>query len=324
MNDLFWQGRGVPRGQVLFGTIGEENTRRPGTYRFSSTDGFVVNDAHVLSPDADIEDAGEFTKPRAGSPCVALTTTNGAQVFVIGFQRAPRFDEESDEAPVVGDPDDNKVGGDKVYQTAGGARIILKRGGAVAIEATPSVSMLLNPVNNRISIRSSNLSLIADGYESRQGRAEPGSTNAETLHRERFSNQLGNSFDRVQISHGSLPSDRRRQLEINGITVAAGNETSVTKYREYIDSSGNWVGEGPSYKWGGSSANEPYVLGLQLVEVFNELFDLIRDLKVSTILGPSTPPIPPTPVQLEQLRAQLSEKILSTYLFATKNPATLT
>lgn len=324
MNDGFWKGDGVPRGRVFLGCIGEENPRAPGTYTFCSTDGFTFNDAHVLSPDADIEGGGEFTKPRPGSICVAVTSNDGGQAFVIGFQRTPVFDEEGDEAPFVSEADDNNVGGDKVYQTAGGARMILKRGGAVSIEAGPSVSILMNRVSNRFSVRSSNLSVIADGHEALRGRQQPGSTDPATFHRERFSHQLGNSFDRVQISHGSVEGDRRRELRVDGITVVSGSETAVTKYREYIDSSGNWVGEGPTYRWGGSGASEPIVLGLQLVAAINEILDIIQNLQVTTAVGPSTIPIAPTPINIQALRQKLEDQILSTYLFATKQPATLT
>jgi hypothetical protein len=133
MNNDFWKGAGLPSGRILFGVVGEENPSHPGVYRFSSTDGIVANDAHLLFPDADNEGGGEYSRPRAGSTCVAVMTSNGAQCFIIGFCRPPSFNEDSDDPPVVGAVDDSDTSGDKVYRTAGDAALILKRGGALIL-----------------------------------------------------------------------------------------------------------------------------------------------------------------------------------------------
>jgi hypothetical protein len=323
VNDGFWNGVGTPRGQILYGVIGEEHPDHPGVYRFSSTDGFVVNDAHILSPDNDVGGGGETTKPRPGSPCVALMSSNGAQCFIVGFHRAPTVDEESDDPPDVGNPDDNVSAGDKVYKTSGGATLVLKRGGAVFIESGPGVSIVCNPLNNQMSIRSTNFRHVADGYQASRGRLEVGKTEPETFHREDFLDQAGGAHDRFRIEHGSLDSDARRKLELAEVTVVLGETSATVKTRETYFSDGSWVGEGPKYQWGGSGADEPAVLGNQLVEAFGTLFGIIKALKVNTAWGPSTPPIPPTPIDIDRLQNELSGKILSTFLFFSKDPADL-
>lgn len=323
MNAHFWEGFGLPKGQILYGRLGEENANHPGVYRFTSSEGIVVNDAHILTPDADNTGAGENTKPRAGSYCVAIMTTDGAQCFVIGFHNPPHFDDETDDIPSVGNPEENDSSGDKVYRTAGGAVMILKRGGSVIIEGGSGTGVILNPLNNTMTMRGSNFTHIADGYQATRGRQEIGKTNPSTIHREEFLHQVGPTFDRFRIQHGNLKSDGRRQLELAAVKVVASRETSTIKTRETYQNDGSWIGEGPKYQWGGAGAKEPMVLGLQLVEVLNRLINIVKNLKVNTAWGPSTTPLPPTPIDLDALKNELTGKILSTFLFLTKDKAPL-
>ena len=323
VNDKFWAGRGVPAGAILFGRLGEEHPNHPGTYRFSSSDGFVVNDAHILSPDVDTDGGGENTRPRPGSYCIAVMTTNGAQCCIIGFLRLPTVDEETDDPPSVGNPDDNQSAGDKVYRTAGEATLILKRGGAVIIEGGAGTGVILNPLNNTMTLRATNFGHIADGYSAARGRKVVGKTDPATVHDETFLHQVGPSADRFTVRHGALEDGVRRELELAAVATVAGAETVTVKTRETYNRDGEWVGSGPKYQWGGAGANEPAVLGLALVEVFGRLFDIIKALKVNTAWGPSTPPLPPTPIDLEKLRSELSDKILSTFAFFSKDPADL-
>lgn len=325
MNDGFWKGHGLPKGQILFGVIGAENTTkgREGTYRFSSSCGIVVPDAHILSADADIKGGGDHARPRPGSTCVAVMTTNGAQCFVIGFSRSPTVDDESDDPPTVGTPDDSDTSGDKVYKTAGGASFILKRGGAVIIEGGPGTGVILNPLNNQMSLRSANFRQNADGYLAKRGRVSPGSTEAPTTHEEAFLHQVGSTYDRIKIRHGTLDGGARRELEIAAVSIIASQEVATVKTRETYFADGHWIGEGPKYQWGGSGADEPAVLGNALVAAISKLIDIVTQLKVGTAWGPSTPPIPPTPTDLAQLKAELSDKILSTFAFFSKKPPLL-
>jgi hypothetical protein len=319
-NDDLWHGAGTPAGQILYGCIGEEQAGKPGVYNFCSTCGIVVNDAHILSPDADKEGGGESTKPRPGSPCVALMSTNGAACFIVGFHRAPQVDEESDDIPEVGNPDDNASAGDKVYKTSGGATLVLKRGGAVFVEAGPGVSIICNPQNNRMTMRSANYKIVADGYYATRGRLLIGNTEPETKHTERFLSMAGGDHDEVEMTHGFHADGKRKNLQISSVTVIAGTTSRTVKTRETYYDDGSWVGEGPKYQWGGSGADEPMVLGNQLVSAFETLFGIIKALKVNTAWGPSTPPIPPTPIDIDKLQNELSGKILSTFLLLSKDP----
>lgn len=323
MNNGFFAGAGQPRGRILFGRIGEENPSHPGVYKFTSTDGFAVNDALCLSPDADPKGSGEATKPRPGSYCVALMTSDGCQCFIVGFMTPPTFNEESEDAPEVGNADDNNSPGDKVYRTSGGAVLILKRGGAVIIEGGPGTGVIMNPLNNTMTLRAANFTHIADGYQATRGRKEIGKTSPLTVHREQFLHQTGPKADRVSLQHGSLEKNARRQLELAAVAVTGGQETVTTKTRETYYADGHWVGEGPKYQWGGDGADEPAVLGKALVTAMSKLIDIVTQLKVGTAWGPSTPPLPPTPVDLAQLKAELSDKILSTFAFFSKKPPSL-
>ena len=322
MGDNFWKGEGQPSGAILYGVVGEECPDCPGLYNFSSSCGLTPR-AHILSPDVDTQGRGKVTKPKPGSTAVAVMGSQGSECFIIGFHRVPQFDEDVDEKPSIGNPGDNHSAGDKVEETAGGARMLLRSGGAVLVEGGPGTSISLNPVNNRMTLRSTNLGLIADGFRSFRGRQNIGETKPETVHEEEFLHQVGPSFDRFTVRHGNLEDSARRDLELASVTVVAGQESATIVTRETYFSDGSWVGDGPKYQWGGSGADEPGVLGNQLVEAFGKLIDIIKALKVNTAWGPSTPPIPPTPTQLDQLKNELSGKILSTFLFLSKDPSEL-
>ncbi len=329
VNDSFWQGGGqVTAGRILFGRLGEESATHPGVYAFLSNTGFRFPDAHILSSDADVSGAGENTRPRAGSYCVAVITNDGAQCFIVGFMRLPTVDETKDEAPSVGNPEDNNSAGDKVYRTAGDATLVLKRGGAVIIEGGAGTGVILNPLNNAMTLRASNFTQIADGFSATRGRFQPGKIDPRTYHEEVFQDQVGPTYDQLALTHGTLGTtaigtEARRQFTIEHVTTVGSSQTSTLKTRESYDADGTWIGEGPKYMWGGADATEPAVLGNALVEAFGKLFDIIKALKVNTAWGPSTPPLPPTPLDLEELRSELSDKILSTFAFFAKNPADL-
>jgi hypothetical protein len=323
VNSQFWQGHKLPSGEIHFGRLGEENPKHPGTYRFSTSTGISVNDAHILSPDADSGGNGQNSKPTAGSYGVAVMTTDGAQCFVIGFHHPPKFDDNSDVAPEVGNPDDNNSGGDKVWRTAGDASFILKRGGAVIIEGGAGTGVILNPLNNTMTLRASNFSQIADGYRASRGRKEIGKTKPSTVHEDEFLHQVGPSFQRMRVRHGDLDGNARRELELASVTVIGSKETAIVKTRETYYSDGSWVGNGPKYQWG-ADASEQGVLGNALVAAIGELIDIIKALKVGTAWGPSTPPLPDIQLKLQNLKTQLSGKILSTYIFLSKSPPTLT
>jgi hypothetical protein len=321
MNDGFWHGANQPRDLILYGRIQEENPKHPGTYRFLSTDGFVFPDAQILTPDGDNQRRGQNARPVPGSICVAGTTHDGAQCFILGFSAPPTFNEESDDPPQVGNPADNNTGGDKVWNTEGGATFILKRGGAVIVEGGAGVGMILNPLNNTMSLRATNFTHIADGYRASRGREEPGTTRPTTVHQEEFWHQVGPVYDRVRLRHGDLDDGVRREFTVDEVHMARSKEFATTRTRERYYADGSWVGEGPKYQYGGLAADQAMVLGNALVEVLSTLFDIIKNLKVNTAWGPSTPPIPPTPIELEKLKSELVGKILSTFMFLTKNPA---
>jgi hypothetical protein len=318
-----WNGGNEASNKILYGTLGEESVTKPGVYTFVSTTGILVRDAQILSASADNDGSGDFAKPAAGSTCVALFTEDGASCFIVGFAKPATFDDQSDTAPELKNPADNSSAGDRVIRTSGGASFIMKRGGAILIEGGTNTGIILNPTNGRVTVRGNNFLHIADGYRALRGRKEPGSTSPETVHEELYRSSLESPYDRETVSHGDLPDDARKKFVLEEVTVIASQESVTLKTRETYNSDGSWVGEGPKYQWGGPEADEPIVLGNALVDAMNKLMDIVKSLKVNTAWGPSTPPLPPTPIDIEALKSELAGKILSTYLFSTKDPVDL-
>lgn len=319
VNDSHWKTGSSTR--FLVGTIGPENPKHPGTYRFNSTDGYSPPDAMLLSPDGDLDGNGSEFRPREGSPCVAVLIGGRGACFILGFWKAPTSNPDTDEAPSVGNASDNNIGGDKVWKTAGGATLALKHGGVVIVEGGEGVSIILNPQNQVMSLRSRNMTQIADGYRSIRGRKEPNKTLPQTLSTVEYYDQVGASATRVQEKTGSLPDKARRELTVASITTTKLGRTGTIKLRERYYDDGSWIAEGPKYQWGGKEAKEPFVLGLELVDVLKKMMKIISGIRVPTAWGPSGKPLPPTPIELSKLSNELNDKILSTYMFHTKKPA---
>jgi hypothetical protein len=314
----------LPRNKVLIGSIGEEHPNTPGVYNFVSTDGFSP-EVEILSPDADNEGGGQFSKPAPGSMCIVVTTNDGANAYVVGFARVAKYEEDSDEAAKTSDPEseENIVAGDKVWRVGDvskpRAQIVLKSGGALLLESGAAVGISLNSLNNTMSLRSMNMTQLADGYRGSFGRKEIGKTDPETVAEENFYDKVGPSSVRVKLRYGDLDGDAKRELTVSEIKVGGGATTGTIKSRETHYADGSWIGEGSKYQWG-SGADEPMVLGNALVESIEKLIDIVTNLTVNTAWGPSTPPLPPTSTNLASLKQELSGKILSTFLFLSKEP----
>jgi hypothetical protein len=181
--------------------------------------------------------------------------------------------------------------------------------------------LILNPINNQVSMRSTNFLHSADGYLAERGRIDPGSVKPGTISEESYLSQVGPSYDRVTVKNGTVDEAARRQMEIASINIVAGQEVAAVKTRETHYADGSWVGEGPKYQWG-EGADEPAVLGRQLVDVMGQLIDIVKGLQVNTAWGPSGPVLPNIVANLESLKSQLSDKILSTFAYFSKNPST--
>ncbi len=351
MNVLHGQNR-LPH--VLVGTIGEENPTKPGLYYFSAygtgRDGehecYVIDDATLCSQDASIDDSGDHSKPTPGSKAVAVTGPGG-EVLLIGFARMPKVNVNAD-APTLGDTswpcaedtkDQSKPGqainlipGDKVRRTKGGSALIQKQGGTTIIQGGAGVQTQWLKDQNTLSSSAQNMNNQADGFKSIRGRVKPNKPDPETLAVEDFYRSVDTSSTRVRIRHGALDSkdsSKLRELTItDGVSAFSPPTTQGTlKTRETYFTNGNWVGEGPSYKWGGDGASENAVLGQKLKTLLNDLIGILQSFQV--VCGPPGSPSPAvfatTAAKLIQMKVNLAkEDFLSDYIFLTKKPASLT
>ena len=318
MNDEMWKTQG---GTIHLGCILDEHPDHPNVYKVCTTDGRYFPHAYPLSSDLDKNGFGEVTKPRIGSMCVICTTTDGAQPFILGFHGPARFDDESDVAPTADAAAANQTAGDKSYTTEGGGRLMMKRGGLVSFEGGPGASLMLNPVNNRATLRSANMGLAADGYRSSRGRKNVEGDSAETLEQSDYANQVGVSFDRVRLEHGQVDGSVRRRLTVASVVIVNGQEQEQVVTRETYDSSGTWVGEGPRYQWS-ADADEPAVLGNLLLDALTKIVQAVITLQVSTPFGVSTPPVSADVIRLgtELLPKLQAREMVSDFLFFAKSP----
>ena len=329
-----WKGARITVDKVYVGVLGEENSKRPGLYRFQGygsapNDCIAIDDAMLLTPDGDIDGNGLHSKPAAGSPCLAITAAGGS-AWILGFFRPPVVDSESDKPPTLGDAGDasgplNYVAGDKLMRTSGGAQILWKRGGSLIAQGGDGVQIQWLKDTNTLSQLAQNMNAMADGYKAVRGRVKVGKTDPETVSIEEFCDKTGSAATRVRVSQGHVTADVRRQLTISSITIAGGTTTGTINVRETYYDSGNWVAEGPKYQWGGTGADENAVLGKTLKAMLKDLIGIIKGLQVNTAWGPSAPPIQSTIVALNKLAADYLDtnggKILSDYIFLTKKAA---
>lgn len=324
MNNALWKSAGLPRGRIFLGLVKGKNQVLPGAYVVDTTDGFEFNDAvPILNHWDNASNAGDYVHYKIGSTVIVVTTNDGCMPMIIGCVRLPRFVEESDESmPVLDHDQEAPDEGDRVIQTAGGARLILRDGGMAILEGgagATSITMDTALPNSltKITARSPSWNQVNDGYQVYRGRPLGDANKEQTSSREDFFDKVGPSSVRVSIRHGNVTSTVRRELTVSSVTQTKLGTTGTIKLRERYYADGSWVGEGAKYQWG-DGADEPFVLGKQLVSVMEQLIDKIKTLQVNTAWGPSGPPLPNIVADLETLKASLSGKILSTYLFGSK------
>lgn len=308
------------KGRILYGVLGEECPDCPGVFEFISTDGIVKTQVICLTPDASQDGFGSFNKPQPGTPTVVIESDDGGQGFAIGHHSLPKFDEDTEEVPSFETPAENFTAGDRVTKTKGGARSILKRGGLASMEGGPGAKVELNPTNNLVTISGSNEIASMDGYKATRGRRNVGTTEVACRHEEKWDSAVGVSFDRVRETRGTTDADGvRRELAVEAVTVTGKRETAVCSFCEQLSSDGAWSSKGPSYNWG--NADQAMVLGNALVDVLGQFIDIVSQIQHGTAVGPTTPPLPQYIQQLTELKAQLSDTILSTFMSLSKDPA---
>src|SRR5579859_2513023 len=324
-----WLGKGLPSDKVLVGVLGSENSARPGLYTFrgfgsGANECYEVNDAIVLTADASLSGSGSHFKPMEGSPCVALLGPGGS-VWIVGFHLPPRFDQEGEEAPTIGEAGDaagplNNVAGDKVLRTDGDAALLLKRGGSALVQGGSGATTMWLKETNTVSTRAQNLNEQADGARRARGRIQVGKTAPETLATDEFFDQVGPSATRVRLRHGHVDAKVRRELTVSNVTYSGGSVTGPVKLRETYNDDGSWVGEGQKYQYGGTGADQKAVLGGVLGDLLKDLIDILQNLKVGTAWGPSAVPVADTITKLQKLKADYldSGKIVSDYIFFSK------
>lgn len=327
-----WRGGRLLADKVLVGVLGAENPTRPGLYGFKGfgsqpSECYEVNDAIVLTPDGALSGSGAHCKPIEGAPCVALVGPGGS-VWIAGFHLPPKFDQEGESAPSVGDAEDsagplNHVAGDKVLRSDGDAALLLKRGGSAMVQGGPGVTTAWLKETNTVSTRAQNLNEQADGCRRARGRIKVGKTDPETLAVDEYVDQVGSKATRVSVRHGHLDADGRRELTIAKITYAGGAVTGPIKLKETYYDDGSWVGQGQKYQFGGKNADQKALLGGVVGDLLKDLIDILKNLKVNTAWGPSAVPVADTIAKLEKLKADYidSGKIVSDYIFLSKKPS---
>lgn len=316
MPDTAWKTK---RGRILYGVLGEERDGLPGLYEVTSTCGRYVTQAICLSSEATRDGFGDYSKPEPGTMCVCLLTDDGNQAVIVGFHALPFFDEEKSDAPTFRTAEEVQTPGDRVMKTRGGSRIQMKLGGLTCIEGGPGAAVQMSPVNDFVTIRSGNCAMSADGYKAFRGRSDLKSTSPSTRHEEKWDSAVGVSFDRIEETKGAVGDDVRCERSLKSVTIAANRETTATSYVDRVRSDGRWESKGPEYKWGDGS--QAMVLGNALVDALGTLIDIISKIQHGTAVGPTTPPLPQYIQELVDLKLQLSDTILSTFMSLSKDPA---
>lgn len=338
-----WEG-GLPGGQVLTGVIQQESPLAPrqesvvkrNLYVVRTTQGHMIPDCILLSPhaygttsknrfDAD-KLPGQYSKPYAGAFCVVLTS-NGGVAFIAGFWNPPTQTSPNETDKVTSETNpgsiddvDARTNGDWIIRSEKGL-INVKRMGAIIIESGASIRQTMNPLDGTHFSQCKTRLDIAEGYRASRGRVHK--EFPEALAEEEFFDRIlqrGSTSIAVRIRNGKVDDTVRRELTVAKVDFAVPTDPVETILaRESYLNDGSWISEGPKYQWGGSSADEPVVLGNALVTIIKRLSSIIRAIKVPTAWGPSGTPLPPTPTDLISLDNDLDD-ILSNYMFTTKEP----
>ena len=117
-------------------------------------------------------------------------------------------------------------------------------------------------------------------------------------------------------------SDNIIMSSFNDLVMGSGNNTKlITNGYTSIESSNVYLGEQARLKIENGEEAEPLVLGIQLRETLKELIDIIKNFKVSGVVGGiSGPPSPDILSRIENLTNKLdSPTFLSDYHYIEDN-----
>lgn len=350
--DSFFSGdmwsSGVPGAQVLIGRIqqesqpavGQDGVTKRNLYSVRTTQGHVIPDCFLLSSSAfgafgtdpgvrfrPDEMPGQYSKPYPGSLCVVVTS-NGGAAFIVGFFNPPTTttvasDPNTGETkPGSVDDAEARSSGDWIVRTEA-SLLNMKRMGAIVIQSGASIRQTMNPLDGTYFSQCKRRIDVSEGYRAERSRVQKSSP--EALSTEEFYDKIlqrGRSSVRVRIRNGQVDSSVRHEVMISDVNYAVPTDPVTTDLaRSAYDSDGSWFAEGPKFQWGGRSADEPIVLGNKLVAALEKLIGIIGNIRVNTAWGPSTTPLPPTPIDLQALENELGD-ILSEYMFTTRSAAT--
>ena len=262
-SDLY-KGDGVMAGEAVVRQV-----LKNGKYRVA------MHGSHIFDARA-VFGLGESVLP-TGIP-VFVVAYNG-DAWILGRMRATSDTGKSDgttdtdRSTTIGSPGDAQLRPQATEDKDITAEVTVTVGGVVKVRTTSATNITLHPVGERIIQRCQSLLAFSDAYRIESGRVTGKSGGVEfgAITFETYKNKVGPSRTEVRIKNGQVDGTTVHQFSVDNLATTAGKTLGTSDFNWTISDSGDWWVTNCSSMHIGDIANEPVVLGAQLVALLKSL-----------------------------------------------------
>ncbi len=234
----------------------------------------ALNDNRIISCRA-VSNVGESVFPKGIAVFVVVYNAEG---YLLGKIR-PITDEwkddgkpKNDKSTTIGTEGDAQLRPHSLDDDTITAEVTVTRGGVVKVKSTGATGITLHPHGERIIQKSQTLLAFTDAYRIESGRtATKAGVKMDALTEETYKNKVGPSRVEVNVKNGKVDGSVVHRFAVEKLVTAGGATTGTRRFSWGIDEDGNWYVDNAKTIGFGDIADEPVVLGNQLVSLTKKL-----------------------------------------------------
>jgi hypothetical protein len=213
--------------------------------------------------------------------------------FIIGRVRATNDEAkdsgetDTDRSTTIGTEGDATLRPHTTKDDETTAEVTVTRGGVVKVRATGATNMVLHPHGERMIQKCQTLLAFSDAYRIESGKVSTkGGVSLTALTTQEYKDKVGPARTEVRVKNGTVSGTTVHQFSVDTLVTAAGATTGVGNFKWTIDNTGTWqISNTLGIKFG-QLANEPVVLGTQLVTFLKALIQDMTTVRTTlTTMG---------------------------------------
>jgi hypothetical protein len=254
---------------VIAGEAVVRQVLKNGKYRIS------MHGSHIFDARA-VFGIGETVLP-TGIPVFAVAYNGDA--WILGRMRATSDtgnsdgSTDTDRSTTIGSPGDAQLRPQSTEDKDVTGEVTVTVGSVVKVRSTSATNITLHPVGERIIQRCQSLLAFSDAYRIESGRVTGKSGGVEfgAITFETYKNKVGPSRTEVRIKNGQVKDSTVHQFSVDNLATSGGKTLGTSDFNWTISDTGDWQVINCSSMKVGDIANEPVVLGAQLVTLLKSL-----------------------------------------------------